>query len=188
MALVDIYVDLEAEGYQYVFATLGKLSKQARIAVRRAVNETAKDAKKQDDRLTKRTYTAKGDIHALKMTRASVGNLTAILRDSGSNISMTHFNHYAGKGRVSAVINRTHGRRTLGKYGNPAFFGKIGHGKNTGTGIAVRLGKSRTPIEKMASISSPVMHGNDGTWGTIEPEVRQMLHENVEKELERILG
>ena len=184
MALVEIMIELDDE-LEYVRQRLGDMQKRAPMVIRTAINKTAKAAKKQDDSLTKRTYTAKGDIHALKMTSASVGNLTAILRDSGSNISMTHFNHYAGKGRVSAVINTTHGRRTLGKYGNKAFSNGLANG---GSGIAVRLGKSRLPIEKMASISSPVMHGNDGTWGTIEPEVRQMLHENIEKELERILG
>lgn len=187
MAMVEILIELDDE-LEYVRQRLGNMQKRAPMVIRTAINKTAKEAKKQDERLTKQTYTAKGDIHALKMESATVGNLTAILRDSGANISMTHFNHYAGKSRVSAIINTKHGRRTLGKYENPAFSGKIGRGSNTGSGIAVRLGKSRLPIEKMASISSPVMHGNDGTWGTIEPEIKQKLHENVEKELERILG
>lgn len=184
MATVEILIELD-EALEYARKRLGNLQKKAPMVIRTAVNKTAREAKKNDERITKQTYTAKGDIHALKFTKATTANLTAILRDSGANVSITHFSHYAGKSRISAIINKKHGRRTLGKYGNSAFFNSLAKG---GNGIAVRLTKSRLPIEKMASISSPVMHGNDQTWGTIEGEMRQKLYDNIEKELERILG
>lgn len=110
-----------------------------RQAVRTALNKTAREAKKQDERITKQTYTAKGDIHSLQFKKATTANLQAILKDKGSNISMSHFRTYVGKKRISAVINTKHGRRNLGKYGNKAFFW------NT---IFVREGQSRLPIEK----------------------------------------
>lgn len=178
MAVIEILIDIDKE-LEYARKRLGDLQKKAPMVVRTAINKTAKEAKTKDERITKQTYTAKGDIHSLQFKKATTANLQAILKDKGANISMTHFNHYAGKNKVSAVINTKHGRKTLGKYGNKAFFW------NT---IFVRSGSSRLPIEKMASISSPVMHGNDGTWGTIEPEIHQKLHEYVEKEIERILG
>lgn len=174
--IVTVEVD---EMLEYARERLGSLSRKAPMAVRTAINKTAKEAKKQDERVTKQTYTAKGDIHTLQFTAATTGNLTAVLKDRGANISMTHFSHYAGKRGVSAIINTKHGRKRIGKYGNKAFF------YNT---IFVREGKSRLPIEKMASISSPVMHGNDGTWGTIEDDVREKLYNNLSKEIERILA
>lgn len=178
MAAIEILINLDSE-LEYVRQRLGDLQKKAPMVIRNAINKTAKEAKTKDEKITKQTYTAKGDIHSLQFQKATVGNLWAVLRDSGANISMTHFNHYAGKSKVSAIINTKHGRRTLGKYGNLAFFW------NT---IFVRQSSSRLPIEKMASISSPVMHGNDGTWGTIEDETLHKLHDNIEKEIERILG
>ena len=184
MAAIEILINLDSE-LEYVRQRLGDLQKKAPMVIRNAINKTAKEAKTKDERITKQTYTAKGDIHSLQFQKATVGNLWAVLRDSGANISMTHFNHYAGKSKVSAIINTKHGRQTLGKYGNLAFYNSLAKG---GSGIAVRLGKSRVPIEKMASISSPVMHGNDETWGTIEDETLHKLHDNIEKELERILG
>lgn len=175
---VEILIEVD-EALEYTRKCLGDLQKKAPMAVRTAINKTAREAKKQDERITKQTYTAKSDIHALQFTKATTGNLTAILKDKGANISMSHFTHYAGKRGISAIINTKHGRKTVGKYGNKAFFW------NT---IFVREGKSRLPIEKMASISSPVMHGNDGTWGTIEDDVRTKLYENLNKEIERILS
>ena len=184
MAIVEILIDIDKE-FEYARKRLGDSQKKAPMVVRTAINKTAKEAKTKDERITKQMYTAKGDIHSLEFKKATTANLQAILKDRGANISMTHFSHYSGKNKVSAIINRKHGRKTLGKYGNKAFNNSLANG---GNGIAVRLGVSRLPIEKMASISSPVMHGNEGTWGTIEPEIYRKLHENVEKEIERILG
>lgn len=176
-----INVDVNAD---YVMTQLGKMQKKAPMVIRSAVNDTAKDAKKQNDKLTKRTYTAKGSINPLKYTAATVGNLTAVLRDRGRNISISHFSTYAGKRAVTAVINRNHGRQIIGKYGNKAFSNDLANG---GSGIAVRVSASRLPIEKMASISSPVMHGNKQTWGTIEDAVHQSLYRNIQKRLEGVI-
>lgn len=177
--VIEIFVEDIANAVEYARKRLGDLQKKAPVVVRNAINKTAKEAKKKDERITKQTYTAKSDIHSLEFKKATTGNLQAVLKDKGANVSMTHFKHYSGKKTISAIINVKHGRKTLGKYGNKAFY------YNT---IFVRKGKSRLPIEKMASISSPVMHGNDQTWGTIEDETLQKLYENIEKEIERILG
>ena len=179
MATIQLCIELDKEA-EYVKQRLGEMSKKAPMVIRNAINKTAKEAKRQDERITKQTYTAKRDINQLQFKKASTSNLEAILKDKGANIPISHFSHYASKRvGVSAIINAKHGRKRLGKYGNKAFYW------NT---IFVRKGRSRLPIEKMFSISSPVMHGNKGTWGTIEDEILQKLHENIEKELERILG
>lgn len=176
--IIDILIDVD-EALNYAREKLGSLQKKAPMAVRTAINNTARDAKKLDEQVTKQTYTSKNDINSLQLKKATTANLQAVLKDKGANISMTHFNTYIGKNRISAIINTKNGRHTLGKYGNKAFF------YNT---IFVREGNSRLPIEKMASISSPVMHGNDGTWGTVEPDVLAKLYTNLDKEIERILG
>lgn len=182
---IEILIEVD-EALNYARKYLGDMQKKAPLAVRNAINKTAREAKKQDERITKQTYTAKGDINALQFTKATTGNLTAILKDKGANISMSHFTHYAGKRGVSAIINTKHGRKTIGKYGNKAFMSL--NLRNGGNGIMVRTGATRLPLEKVASISSPVMHGNDGTWGTIEDDVRTKLYENLNKEIERILS
>lgn len=185
MAIITLVASLGDE-LEYVRKRLGDMQKKAPMVIRTAINKTAKEAKQKDERITKRMYTAKRDIHSLQFKKATTANLQAILKDKGANISMTHFKHYAGKRGVSAIINTTHGRKQLGKYGNLAFF--TGGLRNGGATILVRKSAARLPLEKMASISSPVMHGNEQTWGTIEDETLKKLHDNIEKELERILG
>nr|DAW23809.1 MAG TPA: minor tail protein Z [Caudoviricetes sp.] len=170
---------LTDELLEYARQRLGEMHKKAPMAVRTAINKTAKEAKKKNDKLTKSRYTAKGDINALQFTKATTSNLRAILKDKGKNISITHFKNYTGKSFISTIINNQNGRKRLNKYGNKAFF------YNT---IFVREGKSRLPIQKMMSISSPVMHGNKGTWGEMDDETLQKLFENVGKEVERMLN
>ena len=176
---VEILIDID-EALDYARQKLGSLQKKAPMAVRTAINNTAREAKKQNEKITKKTYTAKGDIHALQLKKATTGNLQAILKDKGANVSVAHFKTYAGKTRVSAIINKTHGRRVLGKYGNKAFIWD--------NLVMVRKGKSRLPIEKLMSISSPVMHGNKNTWGQMEDEVKQKMYKNLDKQIAKMLG
>lgn len=51
--------------------------RKAPQAVRTALNKTAREAKKQDERITKQTYTAKGDIHSLQFKKATTANFAS---------------------------------------------------------------------------------------------------------------
>lgn len=183
MNAIEIFIDLDSE-LEYIRKELGELRRRAPIVLRTAINRTAAEAKKRDEKITRQTYTAKNDINKLEQKKATTANLQAVLSDKGKNISLRRFTHYAGKSKLTAIINARRGRKTIGKYGNPAFANILARG---GSGIAVRYNKTRLPIEKLSSISSPVMHGNKNTWGKIEPDIKALLHENVKKELERVL-
>lgn len=174
---VSIMIQMD-EAYKMCLQKLVSMPQKIPKVLKGAINDTAKYAKKLDDKEAKATYTDKGDIHPLRYTAATTGNLTAWLRDSGANVSMTHYRYRAGKTRVSATINTKHGNKVLGKNGNKAFF--------NGT-IYVRKGKSRLPIEKMFSISSPVQHGNPQVWDPLEPGIQSKFMENVSKRIEAAL-
>ena len=118
---VVVLVEVD-EALQYARQKLGAMQKKAPQAVRTALNKTAREAKKQDERITKQTYTAKGDIHSLQFKKATTANLQAILKDKGSNISMSHFRTYVGKKRISAVIQNTV-EETSANTGIKHFFG-----------------------------------------------------------------
>ncbi len=179
MPTINITIDLDSE-LARVREALGDMRKRAPMVIRTAVNNTAKKAKNMDDRITKKTYTAKGDINNLQLKKATTANLIAELRDKGGAIPMSHFSHYAGKRvGVSAVINTKKGRKRIGKYGNKAFL------YNT---IMVRMTSKRLPIEKMMSLTSPTAHYNRYTWATIEDEIRAMLYDSIDSELERLLN
>ena len=103
MATIQLCIELDKEA-EYVKQRLGEMSKKAPMVIRNAINKTAKEAKKQDEQITKQTYTAKRDINQLQFKKASTSNLEAILKDKGANISISHFSHYAGK-RVGVNIS-----------------------------------------------------------------------------------
>ena len=63
---VVVLVEVD-EALQYARQKLVAMQKKAPQAVRTALNKTAREAKKQDERITKQTYTAKGVAASLKL-------------------------------------------------------------------------------------------------------------------------
>lgn len=179
----NVLIEIDAlEAVEYVKSRIDGISdSRARMAVRTAINNAAKEIKKLDEKTAKQVYTDKSELKALKFQRATTANLTAILRDSGSAVSMEKFSIYRGKRvGVTAVINRNRGRKNIGKFGNKAFF--------NGGKVRVRKTNKRFPLETMHSLSSPSAHGSPDVWGKIEGTARQKLYENLEKEISRLLG
>ena len=179
---VELLIDID-EMLDYARSHLGDMYKKAPMAVRTAINKTAKEIKKLDEKITKKTYTDKADINDLEFKKATTANLQAILKDKGKNVSLTHFTHYAGT-LFYATVKKS--EKDIWKYGNPAFLIKSPQ-LNT-TGPFVRKGKSRLPIQKLASISSPVQHGNPEIWKQVEPDAKKVIYDNLNKEIERILS
>lgn len=201
-----IEIEINAEDLlEYAERQLGQLSKKAKPVVKRAINNTAKEISKRTIKQAKMVYTAKKDIGSasdFKTTKATTSKLQAILRSKGAGVSVRHFSHNIGKRGISVIINKEHGRKKMFKYGNKAF-------ENTGLGsqgkhpIMVRVPgrymtqstsrKSDNPskhtefLEKIISISRPVMLGNHNTWGKIEAEMGEKLLENVNKEIDKEL-
>lgn len=185
--MVNLVCEIDRE-LDYAREALGSLSKKAPMAVRTALNKTAKEVKTLDEKEAKATYTAKRSyINKLSLKKASVSNLDAILADSGGKVSMTHFKYYAGKKGLTTLINTKKGVKQVAPNGIKAFYIPE-NARAFKNSIAVRLGRPRLPIQKLYSISSPGMHGSQKyVWGEIEPDVRTMLHENVKKEVERMI-
>ncbi len=199
--MVEIQIDI-GEAEEYVKKQLANYKDHIITkAMRTAINNTAKAVKKLDERIAKRKYTAKKEINALKFRKATASSLEAILSDRGANISLSKFNVYYGKKAVSAVINRDNGRKRITKYGMAAFGTEMKSGHSmVGVrvpGVYMQYSKTRRvppknmhteKIEEIKSISSPVMHGNNKVWLALKPESRKLLYENLDKEIERILG
>ena len=179
---IEVLINMD-EALDYARNRLGDLQKKANMAVRTAINKSAKEIKKHDEKITKKTYTDKNDINDLQFKKATTGNLQAILKDKGRNISLTHFSHYPGWLFYAAVKKS---EKDVWKYGNPAFTVKSPKLKTIGP--FVRKSKNRFPIEKLSSISSPVQHGNPSIWAQVEPNSKEILYKYLDKEIERILS
>lgn len=207
--MVELLVEVD-DLEKYAISRLRGFDKAVPKLVKKAINKTAKEIKKLDERKAKQVYTAKSEINNLEFTRATTGNLQAVLHDKGNNIGIAKYLHNRGSRiGVSAIINRLHGRKRITKYGNKAFTAEMESGHN---GVFVRvpgtimqysktryrrkgtLGKTNYTnkhiemIEEIKSISSPVIHGNDNVWAALEPKARDLLYENLDKEIEIFLG
>ncbi len=154
-----------------------------RMAVRTAINHTARDAKKADEKAAKSIYTDPGHLNEFAFKRASVGDLVAVLKDKGSAVRMDYFKVRAGKTVTSALINKNRGYKKLYKYGNKAFV-------NPPPRVRVRLGKSRYPVETFYSLSSPSAHGSPDTQEAsgLEEIGTARFYEYLDEEISKILG
>ncbi len=190
MAIInDIYIYIDAaEAVEYAKKKLGKLQGgKARMAVRTAINKTAKEVKKYDERGAKKTFTDKGDLNALKYTSATTGNLQAILRDKGGSVPITHFRWRNGKTVVSALINRNNGYKKMIFNGNKAFYAT--NLRRGGETVVVRQGAARLPITKVKSLSSPSAHGAPDVWEKdVQAKGEAKFYENLDAEIARILN
>ena len=204
MSNINIVINTD-EAVEYAKQRLGEMQAKAPQAVRTALNKASKEIKKSDEKTAKSTYTDSGDLNALEMDKASVGNLEVKLKDKGKAVPMTHFKPRIGVRGVTATINKNRGSiKVVNKYGNKGFFpGRIkgkkygryskkkvtaGFLKNGGATIVGRKSASRIPIEKIYSLSSPSAHGSPDVWNKVQPEGENFLYEHIEKEIERILG
>lgn len=195
--ILDCAVNMD-EMMCYAERALGKLKAKAPMAVRTAINRAARNAKKLDEKTAKATYTDKDKLNTLKLTKATVQNLTAILEDKGENVSMTHFKYRMGKKRVSVLINKRHGYKDLFEGAERKPFianGTLDHG---GSGMMVRVSgkymenmtsrksinktKHTEALKKLHSISSPVQHGNPEVW---DIEVMQVTEKDIYDELNK---
>ena len=202
---IDIVIDTD-EAVAYARQRLGEMQRRAPMAVRTALNKAAKEIKKLDEKAAEEVYTHKQDLNKLTMDRASVGNLSVVLRDRGKSVPMTHFKPYIGSRGIKVTINKTNGRKTVvHKSGNLGFFPSAirgsrygqyrkknvtsGYLKNGGATIVGRVGDSRLPIEKINSLSSPSAHGSKDVWDArVKPDGEKLLYKHLENEIERILG
>ena len=178
---VEIVIDTE-EALRYAREKLGALQGgKARMAVRNAINKTAKEVKKIDERAAKRTFTDKSDLNALEFQKATTANLEALLKDKGGSVSITHFTWRNGIRGVTALINRNNGYKKMTLNGNSAFY--------NGISVFVREGPERLPIKKVKSLSSPSAHGAPDVWQKeTEQQGQELFYENLENEIVRILN
>ena len=169
---------------------LGALRAKAPTALKNAINMTAKDARTDLWAKANATYTIKkgGFNRDMKLTPANVGNLEAILLTRGAPIEMIKFRVTDRKGTPRVEILRGQ----VKSMGDRSFVNNVAK-KDTHTHVAVAKyigGKdSRLKIQKKFSVSSPIMIGNERrVYGIVEPNIIKNLQNNVDKQVNKILG
>jgi len=169
---------------------LGALRAKAPTALKNAINMTAKDARTDLWAKANATYTIKkgGFNKDMKLTPANVGSLEAILLTRGAPIEMIKFRVTDRKGTPRVEILRGQ----VKSMGDRSFVNNVAKkGTHTHVAVAKYIGgkDSRLKIQKKFSVSSPIMIGNERkVYGIVEPNIIKNLQNNVDKQVNKILG
>lgn len=169
---------------------LGTLRAKAPTALKNAINATAKDARTDLWAKANATYTIKkgGFNKDMKLMPANVGNLEAILLTRGAPIEMIKFRVTDRKSTPRVEILRGQ----VKSMGDRSFVNNVAKkGTHTHVAVAKYIGgkNSRLKIQKKFSVSSPIMIGNERkVYGIVEPKIIENLQNNVDKQVNKILG
>ncbi len=185
---------------------LGKMKNEAPKVLQRAINQTAKQARKELVSEAQKTYTIKdgGFNRAMKLKAASTGNLEATIKARGAPIPLKDFRVSKAGGKVRAQVLKSGSLKPLEKGGIKAFINNVAkkgqtRSKDTKKGragtavkhnaVAQRLTEKRLGIEEKFSNSIPVMLGNEKrVYGVVEPHIQENLKRNIEMQVRKVLG
>ena len=150
-----IYVEVEQDSLSRVQKALGSKADQAPIAVRNAANDTAAWARKQLLSEAQSRYTVKsgGFNKAAQIKKASLSNLTALIRVKGATLTLPRFRTTAPKTGVKAAVLSGESLRTLIYGGNKAFRAKNATGKLAATDKYGNMEDRKDAVKAYSSVS-----------------------------------
>lgn len=173
---------------------LGSMKSESRRVLKNAVNDTARDAKKDLAKKAQETYAVKQGrfTKAMKTQNATESSLTATINVTGEQLELKDFKvspatYRTGQDKpdvLKAKVLLSSSLKGLIKSNNKAFLVKF---RNGHVSVAQRYHKTRYPIKKLLSNSIPTMIGSkDRVYGVIEPEIYDKLMDNILKEIKRV--
>lgn len=182
------------------------MQNQAPSVLKNAINQTAKQARKDLASEAQKKYTIKnaGFNRAMRLKVASVSNMEAVITASGAPIPLKNFRVSKAGGRVRAQVLKSGGLKELEVGGRKAFVNNIARkgqtrkrdtakgGKGTQVkhmSVAQRLTEKRLHIKELYSNSIPIMIGNeDRVYGVVKPNIQDNLQRNIEYQIRKVLG
>ena len=176
---------------------LGNMKKEAPKVLKVAINDTAKEGRKDLAEEAKKTYVVKkaGFNKAMKIYKARVSNLEAKIVSEGKTLGLREFkvtpaSYRPGNGQVPDIIKakvlKSSKYKPLEKGGIKAFITKFSNGH---VAVAQRRGKDRLPIKTLHSNSIPKMIGNEKrVYKIVRPKIQKNLKMNVNKQIEKVLS
>lgn len=200
-----IEISYDQDMLRQIEMKLGRMKSEAPKVLKNALNQTAKQARKELSEEAQKTYTIRngGFNKAMKLKAASASNLEAIIKAKGKPIQLKNFRISKSGGQVRAQVLKSGGLKPLEKGGIKAFVNNIARKgqirkKKTKKGakgtqvkhmaVAQRLTEKRLHIKELYSNSVPVMIGNeDRAYGVVEPHIQENLQRNVEEQVQKAL-
>lgn len=183
-------------------ASLQKIPEEARDAVRRAVNDTAKNARTRLATKAQETFVVKnaGFNKEMHIRNASKNTLAAHITATGKPIPLYKFKVKGSVRKKAAMAQQKAGsvlkeiisQRSAGKaftIKTRAFLGKDKTGETkyskskSYTGIFQRKGKEKYPIKQFYGSSIPVIIKSVDVYGTVESHIGAELIKNVNRHI-----
>lgn len=208
-AMIDI--ELNADMLQMVDKALGDLKSESRKVLKKAINETAKQAKKDLLKKTREEYTVKAAVlnKATEKHNATLSNLEATIKVKSASRELLDFKTRVSKQGVKAQIltsssmkllqsqkgNRAKAFLTQFQSGHKAIVQRQeGQKYKTARGQRKRMEKygphaDMTQIKKLLSVSAPKMIGDEKrVLGILRPKIYDNLMDNIQKEIDKTLS
>lgn len=185
-------VRVRIDGIDDVMSTLRGAGKKPEPAIKKAVNEAAKSAKKKLQAQVKKEYVIKGfAAKDIKIKKATVSKLYAELSVSGSPLSLKKYYRVVKNRKrtaVKAAVKRGAAKAIQGK-GLKAFVTTVQNKKDGGgehVGVFQRLGKPRLPIKELKGPAISKL--TEKIYQTTEPEINNELKDALWKFVDEILN
>lgn len=177
---------------------LGKLDdkdQSMKKALKKAVNETAKQARKRLADEAKNKYAIKKNRFnkSMKIKNATTSKPVAYIISNGEVNELMDFKvspvRYATGNKRPNILKgkvvKTEGMKRLQKGSLKAFITRFSNGHQS---VAQRTGQGRK-IKKLLSPSTPIMLGNrERVYGIVEPHIGDDLKENLRRFISQQLG
>lgn len=174
---------------------LGSLKSEAPKALKNAINQTAKQARKDLATEAQKTYVVKSGRFNKAMTikNATQSSLEATIKATGAPMELKDYKVSPATARTGAnrpdltkaKVLKAGSMKGLQKGNIKAFVAKFSSGHAS---VAQRRGSARLPLKVLFSNSIPKMLGNEKrVYGIVRPTIEQNLQENVDKQVRKIL-
>lgn len=180
---------------QKIARILGNMRDQARPVLKKALNATAKDARKLLAKKAQETYAVKisGFNKGTKIKNATNANLAATINVTGRANELISFRvnpatYRAGAARpdiIKGKVLKASSLKQLKKGNVKAFIVKYASGHVT---VAQRLDSERLPIKTLYSPSNPSMIGSAKVYGVLRPQIGEMLQDEICKQISKTLS
>lgn len=191
-----IEINYDQTMLEQVERRLGRMKNEAPKALKIAINQTAKQARKDLAIEAQKTYTIKiGRFNkAMKIKNASSSRLEATIKATGKVMGLKDFKvspatMQTGANRpdiLKAKVLKAGRMKSLEMGNLKAFITKFSSGH---LAVAQRRGKKRLPIKTLSTNSIPIMLGNEKrVYGIVEPNIKKNLKDNVKKQVQKVLG
>lgn len=174
---------------------LGSLKSEAPKALKNAINQTAKQARKDLATEAQKTYVVKSGRFNKAMTikNATQSSLEATIKATGAPMELKDYKVSPATARTGAnrpdltkaKVLKAGSMKGLQKGNIKAFVAKFASGHAS---VAQRRGNARLPLKVLFSNSIPKMLGNEKrVYGVVRPTIEQNLQENIDKQVRKIL-